>query len=109
MQRASAGFRAHILEVQARRIEYHVTLDRAEPRGKICNAGRGVFDLHPAGDARLVRRKSTLPSKGRWTGRASPAGCKSKTPLPALQIFPRGSARSRVTWYSMRRACTSRI
>src|SRR5947208_3532384 len=56
MQRASAGFRAYILEIQARRIEYHVTLDRAEPGGKIRNAGRGIFDLHSAGDARPVQR-----------------------------------------------------
>src|SRR5207302_10321875 len=56
MQRPSAGFCVHILEVQARGIEYHVTLDRAEPRGKIRSAGRGVFDVHAAGDARAVQR-----------------------------------------------------
>src|SRR2546430_3355502 len=60
MQHASAGFRAHILEVQARGIEYHVTLDRAETCGKIRSAGRGVLDVHAPGDARSVQR----PFKG---------------------------------------------
>ena len=55
MQHATAGFRAHILEVQARGIEYHVTLDRAETCGKIRSAGRGVLDVHAAGDARSVQ------------------------------------------------------
>ncbi len=58
---------------------------------------------------REVRRKSTRRSKGRWTGRALPAACTSKTPSRAPRIFRRDSARFKVTWYSMRRACTSRI
>src|SRR5256885_9128981 len=56
MQHAPTGFRAHILEVQARGIEYHVTLDGAETCGKIRSAGRGVLDVHAAGDARSVQR-----------------------------------------------------
>src|SRR5229473_1172675 len=55
MQRAPAGFRVHIFEVQPSRIEYHVALDRAEPRGKFRSAGRCVFDVYSAGDARPVQ------------------------------------------------------
>src|SRR5204862_7484009 len=51
VQRAPARFRAHILEVQARGIEYHVALNRIESRGEIRRAREGIFNVYAAGDA----------------------------------------------------------
>ena len=61
MQRASPGFRAHVLEIQARRVEYHVTLNRVESSWEIRGARESVFDVNAAGDARAVQR----PFEGR--------------------------------------------
>src|SRR5258708_26673222 len=56
MQCHSARFRAHVLEVHPRRIEYYVPIDSAETRGEIGGAGITAFDVDAAGDARMVQR-----------------------------------------------------
>ncbi len=56
MQRAPAGLRAHILKVQACRIEHQIAHDAAKSGGKILSASESVFDVYPASDPWPVQR-----------------------------------------------------
>src|SRR4051794_40876053 len=70
MQRAAAGLRGQIVELDARRVDEEVALDRAEAGRKIRDASRCVFDVNTTGDAWTVERafEDAINLRGACTG-----------------------------------------
>src|SRR5882762_1361202 len=62
-----SGFRGHIFQEQARRIENHVARDGAKPGWKIRRARGGIFDVHASSDAGPVQRAFKGSVDLRWT------------------------------------------
>ena len=55
-QRAAAGLRGQIVEIEASRVEDQIAVDGAESGGEIDDARGRVVDVNASGDARVVER-----------------------------------------------------